>query len=43
MTNNLGEHENIDDKRSKPTESVYLNPVFDDDDDDEVKTIITST
>jgi hypothetical protein len=43
MTDNQGEYENIDDQRSKPTESVYLNPVFDDGDDDEVKTIITST
>jgi hypothetical protein len=43
MTNNQGEYENIDDTLSKTTQSVYLNPVFDDDDDDEVKTIITST
>jgi hypothetical protein len=41
MTHNQGEYENIDDKLSKTTESVYLNPVFDD--NDEVKTTLTST
>jgi hypothetical protein len=35
MTNNQRQYENIDNELAKPTESVYLNPVFDD--HDEVK------
>jgi len=37
MTNNRGEYENIDGKPKTATESIYLNPVFDD--HDEVKEI----
>jgi hypothetical protein len=40
MTKNQNEYENIDGKLSDATASVYLNPIFDD--NDEVKTILLS-
>ena len=33
MTTNRADYENIDDKSSPITESVYVNPVFDDHDE----------
>ena len=33
MTNNQNGYEILDDKLPKPTESVYINPIFDDNDE----------